>query len=439
MADNPKPLGRAQPSQRPIRVGEPRTPTLAPVLTTVAVLPEPPLLVPELANGAAAETAELRAACVAAATRLAAAAPRWVAVGADRGGRRTVGPARAARSSVSASTSSSAWTPPARPPRSTRGCRCRCSSPAGRPRPPAPRSGSAASWSRPARARPTAPRWAPTLAAEWAADPEPIGLLVLGDGAATHTERAPGHFDARAAGFDAGVAAALRAADRAALAALDPGLAAELLAAGRAPWQVLAAATAGPDWRGELLHSSAPFGVAYHVAVWTPRRVTPPPLVAVVGPTATGKSDIGLALAAELGGEVVNADAMQLYRGLDIGTAKLTPTERAGVPHHLLDVLDVTETASVAAYQRAARAVVERLRAAGRTPVLVGGSGLYVQAVLDELEFPGTDPALRAELEAELAERGAGSPARPAGRARPGRGRPPCCPATGGASCARWR
>ena len=113
---------------------------------------------------------------------------------------------------------------------------------------------------------------------------------------------------------------------------------------------------------------------------------------------------------------------MQLYRGLDIGTAKLTPTERAGVPHHLLDVLDVTETASVAAYQRAARAVIERLRAAGRTPVLVGGSGLYVQAVLDELEFPGTDPALRAELEAELAERGpAVLHARLAG-ARPGRG-----------------
>lgn len=125
-------------------------------------------------------------------------------------------------------------------------------------------------------------------------------------------------------------------------------------------------------------------------------------LVAVVGPTATGKSDLALALAAELDGEVVNADAMQLYRGLDVGTAKLTPAERAGVPHHLLDVLDVTETASVAAYQHDARAVVERLLAAGRTPVLTGGSGLYVQAVLDELEFPGTDPALRAELEDEL-------------------------------------
>ncbi|NMH95865.1 tRNA (adenosine(37)-N6)-dimethylallyltransferase MiaA [Pseudonocardia sp. K10HN5] len=134
--------------------------------------------------------------------------------------------------------------------------------------------------------------------------------------------------------------------------------------------------------------------------------MTAPPLVAVVGPTATGKSDLGLALAAELGGEVVNADAMQLYRDMDIGTAKLGVAERAGIPHHLLDVLDVTESASVAAYQRAARRIVEDLRAAGTTPVLVGGSGLYVQAVLDELEFPGTDPVLRAELETELAELG---------------------------------
>ncbi len=129
-------------------------------------------------------------------------------------------------------------------------------------------------------------------------------------------------------------------------------------------------------------------------------------LVAVVGPTATGKSDLAVALARALDGEVVNADAMQLYRGLDVGTAKLAEAERGGVPHHLLDVLDVTETASVAAYQREARAVVERLLAAGRTPVLAGGSGLYVQAVLDDLEFPGTDPVLRAELEDELARHG---------------------------------
>ena len=129
--------------------------------------------------------------------------------------------------------------------------------------------------------------------------------------------------------------------------------------------------------------------------------------VAVVGPTATGKSELAVRLALELGGEVVNADAMQLYRGMDIGTAKVTAQERRGVPHHLLDVLDVTETASVAAYQRDARAVIERLLAGGKVPVLTGGSGLYVQAVLDDLRFPGTDAAVRARLDAEAAEVGA--------------------------------
>lgn len=128
--------------------------------------------------------------------------------------------------------------------------------------------------------------------------------------------------------------------------------------------------------------------------------------IAVVGPTATGKSDLAVALAERFGGEVVNADAMQLYRGMDIGTAKMTVEERRGVPHHLLDVLDVTETASVAAYQRETRDVIERLLAAGRPPILVGGSGLYVQAVLDDLKFPGTDDAVRERFEAELASIG---------------------------------
>ncbi|MFI7674466.1 tRNA (adenosine(37)-N6)-dimethylallyltransferase MiaA [Actinophytocola sp. NPDC049390] len=128
--------------------------------------------------------------------------------------------------------------------------------------------------------------------------------------------------------------------------------------------------------------------------------------VAIVGPTATGKSALAIALAQELGGEVVNADAMQLYRGMDIGTAKVTEEEREGVPHHLLDVLDVTDTASVAAYQRDARAIVEDLLDAGRVPILTGGSGLYVRAVLDDLDFPGTDPDIRARLEQELTETG---------------------------------
>ncbi|MER7791908.1 tRNA (adenosine(37)-N6)-dimethylallyltransferase MiaA [Streptomyces sp. NPDC097640] len=135
----------------------------------------------------------------------------------------------------------------------------------------------------------------------------------------------------------------------------------------------------------------------------------PPSVIAVVGPTAAGKSDLGVALARHLGGEVVNADSMQLYRGMDIGTAKLTEEERQGVPHRLLDIWDVTRTASVAEYQRLARAEIDRLLSEGRTPVLVGGSGLYIRGAIDALEFPGTDPAARARLEAELAELGSGA------------------------------
>jgi tRNA dimethylallyltransferase len=131
--------------------------------------------------------------------------------------------------------------------------------------------------------------------------------------------------------------------------------------------------------------------------------VTAPPVVAVVGPTATGKTALAVALAHRLGGEVVNADSMQLYRGMDIGTAKPDLAERNGVPHHLLDLWHVREAASVAEYRGLARAEIDRLRAAGTVPLLVGGSGLYVRAVLDELDFPGTDAALRARLEEELA------------------------------------
>lgn len=128
-----------------------------------------------------------------------------------------------------------------------------------------------------------------------------------------------------------------------------------------------------------------------------------PPVVAVVGPTATGKTALAVALARRLGGEVVNADSMQLYRGMDIGTAKPGLAERGGVPHHLLDIWHVREAASVAEFRSLARGAIDRLRAAGTVPVLVGGSGLYVRAVLDELDFPGTDPSVRARLEEELA------------------------------------
>lgn len=129
-------------------------------------------------------------------------------------------------------------------------------------------------------------------------------------------------------------------------------------------------------------------------------------VVAVVGPTGVGKSELGIGLAQRLGGEIVNADSMQLYRGMDIGTAKLPTSERGGVPHHLLDVWDVTRTASVAAYQEMARSVLAEIHARGAVPVLVGGSGLYLRSVLDDLQFPGTDPATRGRLEVELEQRG---------------------------------
>ncbi|MEV0644324.1 tRNA (adenosine(37)-N6)-dimethylallyltransferase MiaA [Phytomonospora sp. NPDC050363] len=136
----------------------------------------------------------------------------------------------------------------------------------------------------------------------------------------------------------------------------------------------------------------------------------PGPVIAIVGPTAAGKSALSLAVArtggAGAGGEIVNADSMQLYRGMDIGTAKLTVAERDGIPHHMLDTWEVTQTADVASYQQATRSAVVGILSRGHMPVLVGGSGLYVDAVLDEFEFPGTDPELRARLEAELAEHG---------------------------------
>jgi tRNA dimethylallyltransferase len=130
------------------------------------------------------------------------------------------------------------------------------------------------------------------------------------------------------------------------------------------------------------------------------------PIVAVVGATASGKTTLSLDLSERLGGEVVNTDAMQVYRGMDVGTAKLPPGQRRGIPHHLLDTLTVREPATVAEFQRWAREVIDRLRGLGRVPVLVGGSALYTRAILDRFEFPGTDEAVRARWEGELAARG---------------------------------
>ena len=137
-------------------------------------------------------------------------------------------------------------------------------------------------------------------------------------------------------------------------------------------------------------------------------------LVALVGATGTGKSDLALDLAEQLASrgrpaEIINADAMQLYRGMDIGTAKLPPDARRGIRHHLLDVLEPIDEASVARYQVEARAIVETLEADGVIPILVGGSGLYVSSVVYDYRFPGTDPVIRERLEAELAERGPGT------------------------------
>jgi tRNA dimethylallyltransferase len=130
------------------------------------------------------------------------------------------------------------------------------------------------------------------------------------------------------------------------------------------------------------------------------------PIVAVVGATASGKTGLSLDLAERLGGEIVNTDAMAVYRGMDIGTAKPTTAERRGIPHHLLDVLSVREPLTVAEFQRTARSVIDELRARGAVPVLVGGSALYTRAILDRFEFPGTDADVRARLDAEHAEVG---------------------------------
>lgn len=263
-------------SQRPVAVGEPPSSaaryTLPVVLSMVAVLPQPPLLVPQLATGADAETAPLRTACASAAARLARAAGTWIAVGAAPGGRRTVEP--------SAGGSFVGFGVDLAVPLDT-SCGAR---PPADPRLPLPllvagwvAAGTGAALR--VRGELVAPDEPPAacaalgaeLAAECAATPDPVGLLVVGDGAATHGGEGPRYVDQRAAPFDAAVAAALAAADAGALAALDPALAAELHAVGRAPWQVLAGAAAGRRWQGQLLHSDAPFGVAYHVAVWTPR------------------------------------------------------------------------------------------------------------------------------------------------------------------------
>ena len=148
------------------------------------------------------------------------------------------------------------------------------------------------------------------------------------------------------------------------------------------------------------------------------------PVIAVVGPTGSGKSDLAVSLALELDGEVINADSMQFYRGMDIGTAKITQAERRGVPHHLLDILDVTEEASVSDFQEQARALIAGIHARGKRAILAGGSGLYVRAALDVLEFPGTDPSHPAPARGGTGRPRSGADAGAAGKRGPGLGRP---------------
>jgi tRNA dimethylallyltransferase len=126
-------------------------------------------------------------------------------------------------------------------------------------------------------------------------------------------------------------------------------------------------------------------------------------VIAVVGPTASGKSDLAVALARAIGGEIVNADSMQLYQGMDIGTAKASIGQRGDIPHHLLDIWPITKSAAVAEYQQLARTAITDVHGRGRVPILVGGSGLYLRGVLDDLSFPGESPTIRARLADELA------------------------------------
>jgi tRNA dimethylallyltransferase len=129
--------------------------------------------------------------------------------------------------------------------------------------------------------------------------------------------------------------------------------------------------------------------------------------IIICGATATGKSDLAVALAKEIGAEIVNADSMQVYEGMDIGTAKLSLPERGDIPHHLLDALSVRQDSTVAWYQEAARTVIDEIHQRGKDAIIVGGTGLYIKAIVDDLNFPDTDPVIRSRLELEAIEQGA--------------------------------
>ncbi len=299
-------------------------------------------------------------------------------------------------------------------------CRCARCSPAGcavrRTPPPVRRSGCTPpiTTPMPALARGRA------LRAEVDATADPVGVLVVADGANTLTPPAPGGYDPDAEPVQAALDDALASGDTAALAALAglrrrPG---RLPGAGRAgrPRPTLGQGTrARRALRGGVLRRRLDAVTGGLERSDSGRRPRP---IAVIGPTGTGKSALALEVAERLGGEIVNADAMQQYRGMDIGTAKLSAGERRGIPHHQLDVLDVTETATVARYQQAAVADVEAIAARGAVPVIVGGSMMYIQSLLDDWAFPATDAGGAGPLGGAAGRDRRGRPARRTGRPR---------------------
>ena len=237
-----------------------------------------------------------------------------------------------------------------------------------------------------------------------------VAVLAMGDASARRACGPPGAADPEAQEYDDEVAGALAAADARRLRQAGPG--ARRRPDGGGPGRLAGAGGCGrrdPAARqaavgGQSLRRHLPGRLLDEPGGGL--RPVPERVIAVIGPTSAGKSELSLRLCLALGGEVVNADSMQLYTGMDIGTAKLSPGQRRGVPHHLLDIWDVRQAASVAAYQRLARDAIAVVGARGRVPVLAGGSGLYLRAALDNLEFPGTDPVVRDRLEAELAVAG---------------------------------
>ena len=237
-------------------------------------------------------------------------------------------------------------------------------------------------------------------------------LLVVADGPAALSPKAPIPLRPSAVSLDASLTAFIDDAEP--LITPDPTSANSDGWYSQPAWQVL-------QWLAHTaqLHRSihaAPFGVGYHAAQWTVEQLPALPTTAaaattttpivIIGPTGSGKSDLALELAERCDGEIVNVDAMQMYRGMDIGTAKVPPEQRRGIPHHLFDILDVTATASVADYQALAVETVEQIRKRGRRPIIVGGSMMYYQALVDDWAFPATDPQVRSRFEQRLEQIG---------------------------------